>query len=89
MKAILITAAMALSTSLYAGTFDATDYPDLYDGIEDSKVFPTAIQPGFGDSYGSALFQPAGFVMTNNHIEKGTGNAYGSTLLDVGYSTSW
>ncbi len=89
MKALLISVAMILSTTLYAEPFDATQDPDLYDGYSDSKVFATVFQPGIGDDYGSSFLYSTGFTKGRHLANHGNDDAYASTLLDAGHPIDW
>ena len=89
MKTIIASAAMLLSTSVFAGPFAVTQDPDQYDGHEGSKVFPTAVQPGIGDNYGSSFLFKSGFVKGEHKSSLGGEDAYGSTLIDLGHSVNW
>jgi hypothetical protein len=80
---------MLLSTSLFAGPFAVTQDPDQYDGYAGSKSFPTAVQPGIGDNYGSSFLFKSGFIKGGQVDRRGTQDAYGSTLLDVGHPIDW
>ena len=90
MKTFIVTAAMILSTSLYASPFDVTGQNhDLYDGFPGSTKLPTAIQPGIGDSYGSSILHSGGYADTRHTPQKGLDEGYGSILLDVGVPLNW
>ncbi|MEJ2693044.1 MAG: hypothetical protein P8166_08315 [Candidatus Thiodiazotropha sp.] len=90
MKTILVTAAMILSTNLYADPFDIRgDNPDLYDGDSTSTVVATAVQPGVGDNYASSFLFSTGFVASEQAVRFGTDDAYGSVILDLGHPIDW
>ena len=89
MKTIIASAAMLLSTSVFAGPFAVTQDPNQYDGSEGSKVFPTAVQPGIGDNYGSSFLFKTGFTKGEHMPSQGGEDAYGSTLLDLGHDVNW
>jgi hypothetical protein len=89
MKIVIAAAAMLLSTSLYAGPFAVTQDPDQYDGYEGSKTFPTAVQPGIGDNWGSSFLYKTGFNKSQHVDNLGSNDAYGSVILDVGHSIDW
>jgi hypothetical protein len=80
---------MLLSTSVLAGPFAVTQDPDQYDGYEGSKVFPTAVQPGIGDNYGSSFLFRSGVIKSVHKPNLGSGAAYGSTLNDLGHDLNW
>jgi hypothetical protein len=94
MKILLATAAMILSTNLYA-----TSYDDLYDvignahdqylGSINSKTLPTAVQPGIGDQYGSSFLYSEGFSKRASKAHTGFGDGYASSLIDVGAAVNW
>jgi hypothetical protein len=82
---------MILSTSLSAAAFDNKVFngsPDLYEGLADSSSLPTAVQPGVGDSYASVLYS-GGIADSPTTEHKGTNDAYGSILLDIGHNLDW
>ena len=89
MKTIIASAAMLLSTSVFAGPFAVTQDPNQYDGYEGSKVFPTAVQPGIGDNYGSSFLFKSGFIKGEHKTNQGSHGAYGSSLLDLGHPIDW
>lgn len=90
MKTILVSAALILSTNLYADPFDISgDNPDLYDGDSTSTVLATAAQPGIGDNYGSSFLFSTGLVKSEQVAKLGSGDAYGSVVLDLGHSIDW
>ncbi|MEW8627517.1 MAG: hypothetical protein AB2551_17350 [Candidatus Thiodiazotropha sp.] len=90
MKKIVLTAAMILSTNLYAGAFDVTGQnPDLYAGTADSTQLATAVQPGIGDSYGSSILHSGGYAETRHTVQNGLDEGYGSILIDVGAPVNW
>ena len=89
MKTIIASAAMLLSTSVLAGPFAVTQDPNQYDGYEGSKVFPTAVQPGIGDNYGSSFLFKTGFIKSQHKPNLGSHSAYGSSLLDLGHPIDW
>ena len=90
MKKMIITAAMILSSNLYASPFDVTGQnPDLYAGLPDSTQLPTAVQPGIGDSYASSILHSGGYADTQHRAQKGIDEGYGSILLDVGVDLNW
>jgi hypothetical protein len=89
MKTIIASAALLLSTSAFAGPFAVTQDPDQYDGYERSKVFPTPVQPGIGDNYGSSFLFRSGVINGNHKANLGHDDAYGSTLIDLGHSVNW
>lgn len=89
MKTIIASAAMLLSTSVFAGPFAVTQDPNQYDGYEGSKVFPTAVQPGIGDNYGSSFLFKSGFIKGAHKANHGSEDAYGSTLIDLGHPVNW
>jgi hypothetical protein len=91
MKAITLTAALLLSGNLYAGIYSGfgdVGNSDIYRGNEDSSSLPTAVQPGIGDSYGSAVLK-SGFADRASSASHGSNDAYGSVLLDVGHNVDW
>ncbi|MCU7920648.1 MAG: hypothetical protein KZQ88_12870 [Candidatus Thiodiazotropha sp. (ex Dulcina madagascariensis)] len=90
MKKIIITAAMILSTNLYASAFDVTGQNhDLYAGLPDSTQLPTAVQPGIGDSYGSSILHSGGYADSRHTVQNGIDEGYGSILIDVGAKVNW
>jgi hypothetical protein len=91
MKTLAITAAMILSTNLYASAFDVTgENHDLYDGYPDSKQLPTAVQPGIGDNYGSSILHSGkGYAQSVAKAQGGLDEGYGSILIDVGVPLYW
>ncbi|MCU7906019.1 MAG: hypothetical protein KZQ76_09185 [Candidatus Thiodiazotropha sp. (ex Epidulcina cf. delphinae)] len=90
MKKVIVTAAMILSTNLYAGAFDVTgNNHDLYDGFADSTKLPTAVQPGIGDSYGSSILHSGGYADSPHTVQNGIDEGYGSILIDVGAQVNW
>ena len=90
MKTMLITAAMIMSTNLYASAFDVTgNNHDLYAGYSGSTSLPTAVQPGIGDSYGSSILYSGGYADTRHTPQKGVDEGYGSILIDVGAPVNW
>ncbi|MCU7920647.1 MAG: hypothetical protein KZQ99_18375 [Candidatus Thiodiazotropha sp. (ex Dulcina madagascariensis)] len=90
MKKVIVTAAMILSTNLYASAFDVTgNNHDLYDGFAGSTKLPTAVQPGIGDSYGSSILHSGGYADTKHTFHGGIDEGYGSILIDVGSSLNW
>jgi hypothetical protein len=89
MKTVIAAAAMLLSTSLYAGPFAVTQDPDQYDGYAGSKTFPTAVQPGIGDNWGSSFLYRTGFNKSQQVDNLGSNDAYGSVILDVGHPIDW
>lgn len=89
MKTIIASAAMLLSTSLVAGPFAVTQDPDQYDGHAGSKSFPTAVQPGIGDNYGSSFLFRSGVIKSGKIDRQGAQDAYGSSLIDVGHPIDW
>jgi hypothetical protein len=91
MKALTFTAALLLSGNLYAGIyggFGDVGNADIYRGSDDSRSLHTAVQPGIGDSYGSAVLK-GGFSDRARSDSHGTNDAYGSVLLDVGHNIDW
>ncbi|MEN8178960.1 MAG: hypothetical protein ABFS39_10095 [Pseudomonadota bacterium] len=91
MKKIALTAALILSSGVYAGTFNSSfeaGNSDLYDGVGDSQKLPTAVQPGIGDAYGSVLL-PGGYADSQHVVQKGTNDGYGSILIDIGHDLDW
>jgi hypothetical protein len=89
-KLLITTAAMILSTNLYADPFDVTgNNPDLYDGFTDSTQLPTAVQPGIGDSYASSILHSGGYAKTKHISQGGVDEGYGSILIDVGVPLYW
>ncbi|MCG7897729.1 MAG: hypothetical protein JAY85_04640 [Candidatus Thiodiazotropha weberae] len=90
MNKIILTAAMILSTNLYAGAFDVTGQnPDLYEGTAESTQLATAVQPGIGDSYGSSILHTGGYADTRHTTQNGVDEGYGSILIDVGAPVNW
>ena len=90
MKKIVLTAAMILSTNLYASAFDVTGQnPDLYAGTADSTKLATAVQPGVGDSYASSILHSGGYAESHHIVQKGIDEGYGSILIDVGTPLNW
>ncbi|MES9940851.1 MAG: hypothetical protein ABW104_02730 [Candidatus Thiodiazotropha sp. 6PLUC2] len=90
MKTLIITAAMILSSNLYAGGFDVTGQnPDLYDGHVNSTRLATAVQPGIGDSYGNSILHSGGYAKTSHRVQGGVDEGYGSILIDVGTPLNW
>jgi hypothetical protein len=91
MKKVIIAVAMMISSNIYASAFDVTgNNPDLYDGLSDSTSLPTAIQPGVGDSYGSSILNSGkGYAKTDDKIQGGLDEGYGSILIDVGVPLYW
>jgi hypothetical protein len=89
MKTIIASVAMLLSTSVFAGPFAVTQDPNQYDGYAGSKTFPTAIQPGIGDNYGSSFLFKSGFIKGEYMNKHGNNDAYGSSLLDLGHAIDW
>jgi hypothetical protein len=90
MKTLIVTAAMILSTNLYASPFDVTGQNhDLYDGYADSTILPTAVQPGIGDSYASSILHSGGYAKTSHTLQGGVDEGYGSILIDVGTPLNW
>jgi hypothetical protein len=91
MKTLLTVSALLLSGNLYAGIYSGfgdVGNSDIYRGNEDSSSLPTAVQPGIGDSYGSAVLK-SGFADRASSDSNGSNDAYGSVLLDVGHSIDW
>ncbi|MBL3589968.1 MAG: hypothetical protein JMN24_09275 [gamma proteobacterium endosymbiont of Lamellibrachia anaximandri] len=93
MKKIAFTAALLLSANLYAGGSSEFAYngydgnPDLFVGSSGSTSLPTAVQPGIGDAYGDVRL---GGVNNSGHVgQRGSNEAYGSTILDQGHSIDW
>ncbi|MES9991656.1 MAG: hypothetical protein ABW098_06845 [Candidatus Thiodiazotropha sp.] len=94
MKMILATAAMILSTNLYATAYDElygviSNGHDFYIGSSTSNTLPTAVQPGIGDQYGSSFLYSGGVVSSNSKAQPGHGDGYASSLIDVGASVNW
>ncbi|RLW70506.1 MAG: hypothetical protein B6D71_06140 [gamma proteobacterium symbiont of Stewartia floridana] len=91
MKTLAITAAMILSTNLYASAFDVTgENHDLYFGVPESTKLPTAIQPGIGDNYGSSILHSGkGYANSVAKPQGGLDEGYGSILIDVGVPLNW
>ena len=94
MKILLATAAMILSTNLYATSYDAlygvigNDH-DNYIGLSDSNSQPTAMQPGIGDQYGSSFLYSYGFSTSVHKEQSGFSDAYASSLIDIGAQVNW
>jgi hypothetical protein len=91
MKALTFTAALLLSGNLYAGIYSGfgdVGNSDIYRGNDDSSSLPTAVQPGIGDSYGSAVLK-SGFADRARSDNHGTNDGYGNVLLDVGHNIDW
>ena len=91
MKTITFTIALLLSGNLYAGIYSGfgdVSNSDLYRGNDDSSMVPTAVQPGIGDSRGSAILK-GGFADRVSSKNLGTNDAYGSALLDAGHTIDW
>lgn len=89
MKKIIFPAFLILAGTLHAEPFDVNQNPDLYDGNADSTVFPTATQPGIGDSYGSSSLYSTGFSQTRHIEQKGNVDGYASVLLDLDHKLNW
>jgi hypothetical protein len=91
MKTLVLTAAMILSTNLYASAFDVTGKNhDLYDGFPESTQLPTAVQPGIGDNYGSSILHSGqGYAQSVAKPQGGLDEGYGSILIDVGVPLYW
>ena len=91
MNKIVLSVALLLSSSAFAGTFNSSfeaDNPDLYSGNADSRQLSTAVQPGIGDAYGSVLL--SGGITDSRHVaQKGTNDGYGNILIDIGHNLDW
>jgi len=63
---------------------------DLYNGLSDSSMVRTAVQPGIGDTYGGSVFNHTDLIGTeaaSRGVVSGTGNAYGSPIPNVEQGT--
>ena len=92
MKKVILSIAMILfTTSIYAkDPFDVTDdNPDLYDGLPDSRIFPTLAQSDVGDNYASSALYRTGVAQHLRSANLGSDDAYGSVVLDVGHPINW
>lgn len=94
MKILLATAAMILSSNLYATSYDDLygvigNSHDSYIGLSSSNMLPTAMQPGIGDQYGSSFLYSEGFSKNVHKEQPGFGDGYASTLIDVGAQVDW
>ena len=89
MKKIILPALLIISSTSFAGPFAVTQDPDQYDGNADSKILATAVQPGFGDNYGSSFLFRTGVVQSASVEQSGSIDAYGSTLQDIGHPLDW
>ncbi|MES9972436.1 MAG: hypothetical protein ABW092_20575 [Candidatus Thiodiazotropha sp.] len=94
MKILLASAALILSSNLYATSYDDLygvigNNHDSYIGLSESNTLPTAVQPGIGDQYASSFLYSEGFSQRVHKEQPGFRDAYASSLIDVGAQVDW